>query len=212
MERLNFIINDLIVSNEFDLIVPVIKADLLRLVRDQYLAEFLTSIEQLSMQQNVTFHLPFVHFHKKLVDIENYLQGLFETFQNQYQIKLFDIKEFLSQLPYTAVRQQLLHTTNIVKSTFYTKFIDVFEHFLASYASQNARSACAELIKGKRMFAKFSAQSEIEFFSYLIRCSIIIINFRKIFLNIRNSIARTKRTISNNSFYSVNRWISVTMN
>ena len=156
MERLNFIINDLIVSNEFDLIVPVIKADLLRLVRDQYLAEFLNSIEQLAIQQKATFHLAFFHFHKQLSDIETYLQSLFQTFENQYQMKLFDIKEFITQLPYNAVRQQLLHTTNIVKSTFYTKFIDIFEYFLAAYASQHARVACAELIKGKSINEKRS--------------------------------------------------------
>ena len=148
MDRLNLIINDLIVSNEFNLILPVVKAGLSTLVRDNYLAEFLTSVEQLSVQQKTTYHHAFVHLNKQLIDIETYLQGLSQTLDTQYSLKLFNINEFLSQLPYNAVRQQLLHTTHIIKSTFYTKFIDIFEYYLAAYASQHARLACAELTKG----------------------------------------------------------------
>jgi hypothetical protein len=148
MDRLNFIINDLILSNEFDLIIPVIKAGLLTLVRDNYLSEFLTTIEQISTQQINTYHIAFIHFNKQLMEIENYLQRLNQTLENQYQLKLFDIQDFMMKLPYNAVKQQLLHTTNIIKSTFYMKFIDIFEYYLAAYASQHARIACAELLKG----------------------------------------------------------------
>lgn len=149
MDRLNTIINDLIISNEFDLIIPVVKAGLLTLVRDQYLAQFLTTIEQISNEQIDTYHLAFVHFHKQLMDIENYLKTLAHTLENQYQLKLFHIEEFILQLPYNAVKQQLLHTTNIIKPTFYLKFIDIFEYYLAAYAAQHARIPCGELLKGK---------------------------------------------------------------
>lgn len=147
MDRLNAIINDLILSNEYDLIVPVVKAGLLTLVRDNYLSQFLTTIEQISTQQINTYHIAFVNFNKQLVDIENYLKTLFETLENQYNLKLFDIQDFMIKLPYNAVKQQLLHTTNIIKSTFYMKFIDIFEYYLAAYASQHARIACTELLK-----------------------------------------------------------------
>jgi hypothetical protein len=147
MDRLNTIVNDLIISNEFDLIVPVIKAGLLTLVRDDYLSQFLTTIEQLSIQQINTYHLAFINFNKQLIDIENYLQTLSQTLENQYHLKLFDINHFMIKLPYNAVRQQLLHTTHIIKSTFYMKFVDIFEYYLAAYASQHARVACAELSK-----------------------------------------------------------------
>ena len=148
MDRLNTIINDLIISNEFDLITPVVKAGLLTLVRDQYLSQFLNTIEQISNEQIVTYHTAFVHFHKQLIDIENYLKTLAHTLENQYHLKLFPINEFILQLPYNAVKQQLLHTTNIIKSTFYLKFINIFEYYLAAYASQHARIACGELLKG----------------------------------------------------------------
>jgi len=148
MDRLNAIINDLILSNEFDLIIPVVKAGLLTLVRDNYLSQFLTTIEQISTQQINTYHSAFIHFNKQLIDIENYLKNLFQTLENQYNLKLFDIQDFMIKLPYNAVKQQLLHTTNIIKSTFYMKFIDIFEYYLAAYASQHARIACGELLKG----------------------------------------------------------------
>ena len=148
MDRLNTIINDLIVSNEFDLIQPVIKAGLLSLVRDHHLTEFLTSIEHISHQQKSNFHLPFLHFNQQLIDIEHYLQSLAQTLETQYQYKFFPYQTFLSQLPYNAVRQQLLHTTHIIKADFYLKFIEIFEYYLGAYAAQQARIACAELIKG----------------------------------------------------------------
>ncbi|CAF5158570.1 unnamed protein product, partial [Rotaria magnacalcarata] len=147
MDRLNTIINDLIISNEFDLIIPVIKAGLLTLVRDRYLSEFITTIEQIASQPINTYHIAFVNFNKQLIDIENYLKTLFQTLENQYNLKLFDIQDFMIKLPYNAVKEQLLHTTNIIKSTFYEKFIDIFEYYLAAYASQHARIACAELLK-----------------------------------------------------------------
>ena len=149
MDRLNTIINDLIISNEFDLIIPVVKAGLLTLVRDYYLAQFLTTIEQITNEQIDTYHSAFVHFHKQLMEIENYLKTLAHTLKNQYQLKLFHIEEFIVQLPYNAVKQQLLHTTNIIKPTFYLKFIDIFEYYLAAYAARHARIACGELLKGK---------------------------------------------------------------
>jgi len=148
MERLNTILNDLILSNEFDLIIPVVKAGLLTLVRDNYLSQFLISIEQISIQQINTYHIAFINFNKQLIDIENYLKTLFQTLDNQYHLKLFNIEDFMFNLPYNAVKQQLLHTTNIIKSTFYMKFSDIFEYYLAAYASQHARIACAELLKG----------------------------------------------------------------
>lgn len=148
MDRLNTIINDLIVSNEFDLIQPVIKAGLLSLVRDQHLTEFLTSIEHISHQQKSNFHLPFLHFNQQLLDIEHYLQTLAQTLETQYQYKFFPYQTYLSQLPYNAVRQQLLHTTHIIRADFYLKFIEIFEYYLGAYAAQQARIACAELIKG----------------------------------------------------------------
>lgn len=147
MDRLNVIINDLIVSDEFDLITPVVKAGLLTLVRDNYLSQFITNIEQISTQPMTTYHLAFVNFNKQLIEIENYLKTLFQTLESQYNLKLFDIQDFTIQLPYNAVKQQLLHTTNIIKSTFYLKFIDIFEYYLGAYASQHARVACAELLK-----------------------------------------------------------------
>jgi hypothetical protein len=145
MDRLSTIINDLILSNEFDLIIPVVKAGLLTLVRDDYLSQFLTTIEQISTQQ---INTAFIHFNKQLIDIENYLKTLFQTLENQYNFKLFDIQDFMIKLPYNAVKQQFLYTTNIIKSTFYMKFIDIFEYYLAAYAAQHARIACAELLKG----------------------------------------------------------------
>jgi hypothetical protein len=148
MDRLNTIINDLIISNEFDLIIPVIKAGLLTLVRDNYLSQFLTTIEQISSQDINIYHAAFIHFHKQLIEIETYLKTLSQTLENQYHLKLFPIQDFMIQLPYNAVKQQLLHTTNIIKSTFYLKFIDIFEYYLAAYASQHARIACGELLKG----------------------------------------------------------------
>lgn len=148
MDRLNIIINDLIISNEFDLIIPVIKAGLLTLVRDNYLSEFLLTIEEISSQQINTYHEAFINFNKQLIDIENYLKTLFQTLNHQYNFQLFDIQDFMIKLPYNAVKQQLLHTTNIIKSTFYMKFIDIFEYYLAAYTSQHARIACGELLKG----------------------------------------------------------------
>jgi len=148
MDRLSTIINDLILSNEFDLIIPVVKAGLLTLVRDDYLSQFLTTIEQISTQQINTYHAAFINFNKQLIDIENYLKNLFQTLENQYDLKLFDIQDFMIKLPYNAVKQQFLYTTNIIKSTFYMKFIDIFEYYLAAYAAQHARIACAELLKG----------------------------------------------------------------
>lgn len=148
MDRLNAIINDLILANEFDLILPVVKAGLLTLVRDTYLSQFLLTIEQISSQQVHTYHLAFVHFNRQLVEIETYLKTLAQTLHTQYHLQLFNIEEFMAQLPYNAVKQQLLHTTNIIKATFYTKFIDIFEHYLAAYGAQHARIACAELLKG----------------------------------------------------------------
>jgi hypothetical protein len=148
MDRLNFIINDLILSNEFDLIIPIIKAGLLTLIRDNYLVQFLTTIEHSSTQQINTYHAAFIHFNKQLIEIENYLKTLSQTLENQYNLKLFDIQDFMIKLPYNAVKQQLLHTTNIIKSTFYMKFIDIFEYYLAAYAAQHARMPCAELLKG----------------------------------------------------------------
>ena len=147
MDRLNTIINDLILSNEFDLILPVVKAGLLTLVRDNYLSQFLTTIEQISTQQINTYHIPFFTLNKQLNDIENYLNTLFETLARQYDLKLFDINNFIIKLPHDAVKQQLLHATNIIKPTFYMKFIDIFEYYLAAYASQHARISCAELLK-----------------------------------------------------------------
>lgn len=148
MDRLNLVINDLIVSNEFDLIVPVVKAGLLTLVRDNYLSEFITTIEQISTQQVNTYHVVFINFHKQLIDIESFLKTLFHTLETEYNLKLFDVQGYMIKLPFNAVKQQLLHTTNIIKSTFYDKFIDIFEYYLAAYAAQHARVACAELLKG----------------------------------------------------------------
>ena len=197
MDRLNLIINDVILSNEFELILPVVKAGLSSLVRDDYLAEFLTSIEQLSVQQKITYHLPFVHLNKQLLEIETYLQGLFQTLDTQYHLKLFNINEFLAQLPYNAVRQQLLHTTHIIKSTFYLKFIDIFEYYLAAYASQHARLACAELTKG------WSRVSCLVLIIVLIvfRCDVLFVLSLVAVLLV--SMSSTARTISNHSFYSV---------
>ena len=162
MDRLNTIINDLIVSNEFDLIQPVIKAGLLTLVRDEHLAEFLNSIEHISHQQKSNFHLPFLHFNHQLIEIENYLQNLCQTLENQYNLKCFHYQTFLSQLPYNAVRQQLLHTTHIIKGDFYLKFIDIFQYYLGAFAAQQARIACAELIKG--FFVDLSFPSSLDVF------------------------------------------------
>jgi len=148
MDRLNIIINDLVLSNEFDLIIPVLKAGLLTLVRDNYLSQFLTTVEQILPQQIETYHSAFIFFNKQLIEIETYLQTLVRTFDNQYQLKLFNIQDFMIHLPRQAVKQQLLHTTNIIKSNFYTKFIDIFEYYLAAYASQHAKIACGELLKG----------------------------------------------------------------
>lgn len=148
MDRLNTIINDLILSNEFDLILPVVKAGLLTLVRDNYLSQFLLTIEQISSQQMNTYHFAFTHFNKQLLEIETYLKTLAQTLHSQYHLQLFNVEEFMVQLPYNAVKQQLLHTTHIIKSTFYMKFIDIFEYYLAAYAAQHARVACAELLKG----------------------------------------------------------------
>lgn len=153
MDRLNAIINDLIISNEFDLIQPVIKAGLLTLVRDQYLTEFLNTIEHVAHQQKSNFHLAFVHFNQQLIEIEQYLQNLSQNLENQYQYKFFPYQTYLSQLPYNAVRQQLLHTTHIIKPDFYLKFIDIFEYYLGAYAAQQARIACAELTKGNFVVA-----------------------------------------------------------
>lgn len=148
MDRLNTIINDLVLSNEYDLIIPVLKAGLLTLVRDNYLSQFLTTIEQISSQHFETYHSAFIFLNKQLIEIETYLQTLIQTFDNQYQLKLFNIQDFMIHLPRQAVKQQLLHTTNIIKSNFYIKFIDIFEHYLAAYASQHAKIACGELLKG----------------------------------------------------------------
>jgi hypothetical protein len=148
MERLKIIINDLIISDEYGLILPVLKAGLLTLVRDDYLAEFILTIEHMSVQQKTSYHQAFVDFDRKLSNIDTYVQNLCQTLDKRNSMTLANINEFLTHLPYHTVRQQLLHTTHIIKSTFYMKFIDIFEYYLAAYACQHARIACAELIKG----------------------------------------------------------------